>query len=135
MDTNHHNKLIHLEVSPDSEDSDLTITYEKVDPDTPTGPDNGDNEKPDTPTGPDNGDNEKPDTPTGPDNGDNEKPDTPTSPDDGDNEKPDAPTGPDKAPEVTAGTNNGGLENAKDELNSEAADQVLNLMTPSRKRL
>ncbi len=124
-----------LEVSPDSEDSDLTITYEKVDPDTPTGPDNGDNEKPDTPTGPDNGDNEKPDTPTGPDNGDNEKPDTPTSPDDGDNEKPDAPTGPDKAPEVTAGTNNGGLENAKDELNSEAADQVLNLMTPSRKRL
>ena len=121
MDTNHHNKLIHLEVSPDSEDSDLTITYEKVDPDTPTGPDNGDNEKPDTPTGPDNGDNEKPDTPT--------------SPDDGDNEKPDAPTGPDKAPEVTAGTNNGGLENAKDELNSEAADQVLNLMTPSRKRL
>ena len=136
-----------LEVSPDSEDSDLTITYEKVDPDTPTGPDNGDNEKPDTPTGPDNGDNEKPDTPTGPDNGDNEKPDTPTgpdngdnekpdtptSPDDGDNEKPDAPTGPDKAPEVTAGTNNGGLENAKDELNSEAADQVLNLSIKSNK--
>ena len=37
-----------LEVSPDSEDSDLTITYEKVDPDTPTGPDNGDNDKPHT---------------------------------------------------------------------------------------
>ena len=130
-----------LEVSPDSEDSELTITYEKVDPDTPTGPDNGDNEKPDTPTGPDNGDNEKPDTPTGPDNGDNEKPDTPTGPDNGDNEKPDTPTDPDngnngtpdKAPEATGGTNNGGLENAKDELNSEAADQILNLSTKSNK--
>ncbi|MBX9012283.1 YSIRK-type signal peptide-containing protein [Ligilactobacillus murinus] len=158
-----------LEVSPDSEDSELTITYEKVDPDTPTGPDNGDNEKPDTPTtpdngdnekpdtptGPDNGDNEKPDTPTGPDNGDNEKPDTPTTPDNGDNEKPDTPTGPDngdnekpdtptdpdngnngtpdKDPEATAGINNGGLENAKDELNSEVADQILNLSTKSNK--
>ncbi len=172
-----------LEVSPDSEDSELTITYEKVDPDTPTGPDNGDNEKPDTPTTPDNGDNEKPDTPTGPDNGDNEKPDTPTGPDNGDNEKPDTPTGPDngdnekpdtpttpdngdnekpdtptgpdngdnekpdtptdpdngnngtpdKDPEATAGINNGGLENAKDELNSEVADQILNLSTKSNK--
>ncbi len=172
-----------LEVSPDSEDSELTITYEKVDPDTPTGPDNGDNEKPDTPTTPDNGDNEKPDTPTGPDNGDNEKPDTPTGPDNGDNEKPDTPTTPDngdnekpdtpttpdngdnekpdtptgpdngdnekpdtptdpdngnngtpdKDPEATAGINNGGLENAKDELNSEVADQILNLSTKSNK--
>ena len=116
-----------LEVSPDSEDSELTITYEKVDPDTPTGPDNGDNEKPDTPTTPDNGDNEKPDTPTGPDNGDNEKPDTPTDPDNGNNGTPD------KAPEATGGTNNGGLENAKDELNSAAADQILNLSTKSNK--
>ncbi len=88
-----------LEVSPDSEDSELTITYEKVDPDTPTGPDNGDNEKPDTPTDPDNGNNGTPD----------------------------------KAPEATGGTNNGGLENAKDELNSEAADQILNLSTKSNK--
>ena len=116
-----------LEVSPDSEDSELTITYEKVDPDTPTGPDNGDNEKPDTPTTPDNGDNEKPDTPTGPDNGDNEKPDTPTDPDNGNNGTPD------KDPEATAGINNGGLENAKDELNSEVADQILNLSTKSNK--
>lgn len=94
-----------LEVSPDSGDSDLTITYEKVDPDTPTGLDDGDNEKPDTPTGPDNGNNGTPDN------------------------------GADKDPEVTGGINNGGLENAKDELNSEVADQILNLMTPSRKRL
>ena len=88
-----------LEVSPDSEDSELTITYEKVAPDIPTGPDNGDNEKPDTPTDPDNGNNGTPD----------------------------------KAPEATGGTNNGGLENAKDELNSEAADQILNLSTKSNK--
>ncbi len=106
-----------LEVSPDSEDSELTITYEKVDQDTPTGPDNGDNEKPDTPTSPDNGDNEKPDAPTGPDNGNNETPDN----------------GADKDPEATAGINNGGLENAKDELNSEAADQILNLSIKSNK--
>ncbi len=106
-----------LEVSPDSEDSELTITYEKVDQDTPTGPDNGDNEKPDTPTSPDNGDNEKPDAPTGPDNGNNETPDN----------------GADKDPEATAGTNNGGLENAKDELNSEATDQILNLSIKSNK--
>ena len=102
-----------LEVSPDSEDSELTITYEKVDQDTPTGPDNGDNEKPDTPTSPDNGDNEKPDAPTGPDNGNNGTPD--------------------KAPEATGGTNNGGLEDAKDELNSAATDQILNLSTKSNK--
>jgi|GEM_PF-2690351 len=88
-----------LEVSPDSEDSELTITYEKVDPDTPTGPDNGDNEKPDTPTDPDNGNNGTPD----------------------------------KAPEATGGTNNGGLEDAKDELNSAATDQILNLSTKSNK--
>ncbi|GFI63095.1 hypothetical protein IMSAG117_00505 [Lactobacillaceae bacterium] len=88
-----------LEVSPDSEDSELTITYEKVDPDTPTGPDNGDNEKPDTPTDSDNGNNGTPD----------------------------------KAPEATGGTNNGGLEDAKDELNSAATDQILNLSTKSNK--
>ena len=88
-----------LEVSPDSEDSELTITYEKVDPDTPTGPDNGDNEKPDTPTDPDNGNNGTPD----------------------------------KAPEATGGTNNGGLEDAKDELNSATTDQILNLSTKSNK--
>ena len=92
-----------LEVSPDSEDSELTITYEKVDQDTPTGPDNGDNEKPDAPTGPDNGNNGTPDN------------------------------GADKDPEVTGGINNGGLENAKDELNSEVADQILNLSIKSNK--
>ncbi len=66
-----------LEVTPDSEDIEVTITYEKVTPETPEGPGN-EEETPGTPEGPGN-EEETPGTPEGPGN-EEETPGTPEGP-------------------------------------------------------